>query len=73
MNMGKGSTNQQELSKEVIGTLQILIPDKVTMIYFEKSASNIHQEILTLVKKIIGLKKSRDILLPKLMSGELEV
>lgn len=73
MNMGKGSTNQQELSKEVIGTLQILIPDKVTMIYFEKSASNIHQEILTLVKKIIGLKKSRDILLPKLMRGELEV
>ena len=71
--MGKGSTNQLELSRSVIQELPFTLPDSKTRIAFESLAQAIHNKITTENKQIIALQAARDRLLPKLMSGEIEV
>ena len=71
--MGKGSTNQLELNRSVIQELPFIIPDPKTRMAFEALAQAIHDKITTHNKQIIALQTARDRLLPKLMSGEIEV
>lgn len=71
--MGKGSTNQLELSRSVIQELPFILPDPKTRMAFEGLAQAIHNKIAVQNKQIIALQTARDRLLPKLMSGEIEV
>ncbi len=73
MGMGKGSTNQLELSRGTIQDLDILIPSEALGKRFEVSVQSIHDKINTVNSQIEHLTNARDRLLPKLMSGELEV
>lgn len=72
-NMGKGSTNQTELSKTSISLLPIVIPSERVLNDFERIVQNIREKMLCCANTIERLKLSRDKLLPKLMSGEIEV
>lgn len=71
--MGRGSTNQQELYRDVIKNLQILVPTQEILNKAEKMLSSIHHKVTALNSQILLLIEVRDRLLPKLMSGELEV
>ena len=71
--MGKGSTNQLELSRNTIQELTVYVPTFELKIKFEALVQPIHDKISLLNKKIKYLYEARDRLLPKLMSGELEV
>ena len=71
--MGKGSTNQLELSRSVIQELPFILPDSNTRMAFEVLAQAIHDKITAQNKQIIELQTARDRLLPKLMSGEIEI
>ncbi len=71
--MGKGSTNQLELSRSVIQELPIILPDPKTRMAFETLAQAIHDKIAAQNKQILALQTARDRLLSKLMSGEIEV
>ena len=73
MGMGRGSTNQQELYRDVIESLQILMPTQEILNKAEKMLSSIHHKVTALNSQILLLIEVRDRLLPKLMSGELEV
>lgn len=73
MNMGIGSTNQQELYKKTIQKAKILVPDTTLMNSFEEYIEQIHKQIIALSKANDNLIKQRDLLLPRLMSGKLEV
>ena len=73
MGMGRGSTNQQELYRGVIEGLQLLIPTQKILNRAENMLSAIHDKITTLNSQIGLLVEARDRLLPKLMSGEIEV
>ena len=73
MGMGKGSTNQLELNRSVIQSLALLIPTGDILNEFEKIAQPIHDKITALAIQVEKLKASRACLLPKLMSGEVEV
>ena len=73
MGMGKGSTNQLELSRGTIQDLDILIPSEALGKRFEVSVQSIHDKINTVNSQIEHLTNARDRLLPKLMSGEEEV
>ena len=73
MNMGIGSTNQQELYRNTIRNAKVLIPKKQLMDEFERIIETIHQNIILLRNKQDNLIKQRDLLLPRLMSGKLEV
>lgn len=73
MGMGKGSTNQLELSRGIIQDLTILVPTEEVFQKFEVLAQAIHDKISVANNEITRLITARDCLLPKLMSGEVEV
>ena len=71
--MGKGSTNQLELNRTTIQELQLFIPNVEIQDAFERQTQPIHDQITRRTKQILLLQEARDKLLPKLMSGEIEV
>ena len=73
MNAGKGSTNQLELSRETIGSCEILMPERKIAEQVEKIFVAIHDKMKECSMQIARLREVRDLLLPKLMSGEVEV
>ena len=73
MSAGKGSTNQLELSRETIGNCKILIPEQKIAEQAEKNLVTIHNKMKECSMQIARLREARDLLLPKLMSGEVEV
>ena len=73
MGMGRGATNQQELYRGVIEDLQILIPTQEILNKAESMLSAIHDKATVLNYQVCLLIEARNRLLPKLMSGELEV
>ena len=73
MNMGIGSTNQQELYRNTIRKAKVLMPGYELINKFDSVIEPIHQEIIKLMKCQDNLIKQRDLLLPRLMNGKLEV
>lgn len=73
MNMGIGSTNQQELYISLIRKTKILMPTDDLQQKFEDIVKPLHDEIGLIIKKNKYLIRQRDMLLPRLMSGKLEV
>lgn len=73
MSLGKGSTNQQELYKSDLAACFLLLPEEYIMNAFERQAQELHDTIAVKTKQISSLREARDRLLPKLMSGEIEV
>jgi type I restriction enzyme S subunit len=71
--MGVGSTGQTELGRERLAeTLFVCPPDSLQARYAEY-AQGIHQLSLCLLQKNENLRTTRDLLLPKLISGEISV
>lgn len=71
-NLANGAA-QQNLSPIKTGQIKILIPSADLLTRFEEIASVYMKQILNLNKQIELLQEARDRLLPKLMSGEIEV
>lgn len=71
--MGKGSTNQLELSRDVIKNLEFYVLPKELETKFENLVQPIHDKIGVINENIKYLKEARDRLLTKLMSGKIEV
>lgn len=72
MSAGKGSTNQLELSRETIGNCEILVPERKIAEQAEKNFVAIHNKMKECSMQIARLREARDLLLPNLMSGEVE-
>lgn len=64
---------QPKISKGRLEKLKILVPDAITMEYFNTLINPMFDEINVLKKQLIRITKQRDMLLPRLMSGKLEV
>jgi len=73
MNLGIGSTNQQELYRGTIKTSKVIIPNRAILNKFEQIVEQIHKCITNVITKNQNLIKQRDLLLPRLMSGKLEL
>ena len=73
MGMGRGSTNQQELYRDVIERLVVLCPSQDILLKADRVLNAIHCKIKAVYLQNNLLVESRDRLLPKLISGELEV
>ena len=70
MNAGRGSTNQLELSRETIGNCEFLVSEQQIATQAEKIMVGIHDKIRDCAMQNVRLREARDLLLPKLMSGE---
>ena len=73
MTLGQDSTNQLELSKRTIENYDIIYPTDKIVQDFEFITQPIHEKITALVNVVKSATEARDRLLPKLISGELEV
>ena len=70
--MASGSTFK-EVSGSIMKTVPAFIPDTKTLTYFNDFCASIFSQQLMLEKQNQALTSLRDNLLPKLMSGELDV
>ena len=68
----KGAAQPHVYAKD-INALEILVPDPICLAEFESRVTPIFEKIKTLFLQIELLKQARDRLLPKLLSGKLEV
>jgi type I restriction enzyme, S subunit len=71
--MGRGATNQTELARSTIGEIRILLPPAALSEKFEDIVSPAYQLINRTVLQNKKLAEARDLLLPRLMNGEIEV
>lgn len=71
-NLANGAA-QQNLSPIRTGQMQILKPSDDILLMFEEMAKLLMYKKILLNKSIVTAKQARDRLLPKLMSGEIEV
>ena len=61
------------MTTKILDAMDVVIPDKETLEKFDKRAKSYFNKIKTLQEQNEQLKTARDLLLPKLMSGEVEV
>lgn len=71
--MGKGATNQLELSRSDIGAVEIWQPPQHLHVEFDRLVGPMLLKAEQLSVANRSLEKARDLLLPKLMSGQLDV
>ena len=64
---------QQQLTIPMVRDFKVLIPSKEVLILFLEVMNPIFDKIDILKQQLMGLTEARDRLLPKLMSGEIEV
>jgi len=70
---GVGSTGQTELSRGRIAEAPIIVPPLAVQRAFADLVRPMRRLTETLQNKILNLRTTRDLLLPKLISGELDV
>lgn len=68
-----GGSTYLEISKKTFRNFEIVAPDKHTLALFQNIAVKLIEQTRILSKQISRLQQARDRLLPKLMSGEVEV
>lgn len=68
-----GSTGQTELPRERVKTIELLLPDNETLNRFNAIIAPMAAAIVSNQEESQSLAKIRDALLPKLMSGEIDV
>ena len=71
--LGQSGSTIVNLNKSQFGKIQVIIPSLSAMTNFDKIISPIFEKILQNQRENINLESLRDTLLPKLMSGELDV
>jgi type I restriction enzyme S subunit len=71
--MGRGATNQTELSPSMIGEAEILLPPSVRMDEFQSITPPIYDQVTNLTLQVEKARSARDLLLPRLMRGEIAV
>lgn len=64
---------QQNLSQELIKKIKIVMPSNEVVSLFEEKVDSIYDSVKNLMHINSNLVKQRDLLLPRLMSGKLEV
>ncbi|MBU3031944.1 restriction endonuclease subunit S [Paracoccus marinaquae] len=68
-----GGATYKEISKGKFRALPVIIPDAALLREFEDQASTLHSQVRTLHTQNQKLAQARDLLLPRLMNGEIAV
>ncbi|WP_114011726.1 restriction endonuclease subunit S [Cohaesibacter intestini] len=71
--LGKGSTSQTELSKEDLGRVGLVVPDRGIQCEFSLKVAPTRKQVEQLLLQNDKLAKARDLLLPRLMDGRIPV
>ena len=68
-----GADGRQRVDEDKLKSMKIIQPSKTVLEWFERIIAPVFDEINTFVNSNISLSKQRDLLLPRLMSGRMEV
>lgn len=71
--MGEGTTGQTSLNNKLLGKINVIVPKIDQQANFSRIVNYLQQKIDINYRENIRLSNIRDNLLPKLMSGEIEV
>jgi type I restriction enzyme, S subunit len=72
ISLGTGATFR-EITKGVFKTVELVVPSQDIVTHFEATVQQFALQILNLQRKNAILRRTRDLLLPPLISGELDV
>ena len=61
------------MTTNILNAMQLYIPDDETLCIFEETVTPMYSQMQENEKQSVNLAKLRDTLLPRLMSGELDV
>ena len=64
---------QQNISKEKVASAMAVVPPRDILASFDSIADPIFSQLRTLQRQIQNLRRTRDLLLPRLLSGQLDV
>ena len=64
---------QQHINKGNVDSMELLIPEKKILTNFNMATKNVFNKIYLNSEAILSLQKTRDLLLPKLMTGKIRV
>src|SRR5690606_29525014 len=70
--MASGATFK-EISRGVFKTIEFIQPPEKLVRRFEDSVAPMAEQILALQRQIQNLRRTRDLLLPRLLSGQVEL
>src|SRR5262249_7947377 len=68
-----GGTTFSEINKANFRPIRILVPDRQTIEKYNETVSPLHDKLVENLQEIRTLATLRDLLLPKLLSGEISV
>lgn len=71
--LGNTSSISKAVNSKIIKAMPFIMPDEFIKVEYSKHVAPIMDDIYTKQKQIISLAETRDRLLPKLMSGEIEL
>ena len=71
--LGIGATGQTELSRAAIAGVEVVVPPTEIQLQFGEVVGEIRTAIENLGKQIQNLRTTRDALLPRLLSGQIDV
>jgi type I restriction enzyme S subunit len=64
---------QPGINQQTVGGLELTLPDSQTAEQFDQLVDPLLAEVINLAKKIQNLRRTRDLLLPRLLSGQIDV
>lgn len=64
---------QQHINKEIVNDVQVAIPSDSLAKDFRQHVAPVFREVATLLFQIQTLRRTRDLLLPRLLSGQIDV
>jgi type I restriction enzyme S subunit len=64
---------QPGINQQTVGGLELILPDERTAAHFDRLVEPLLAEIINLAKRIQNLRWTRDLLLPRLLSGKVEL
>lgn len=71
--LGSTSSISKAINSKIVKAMPVVLPDNSMLEKFSKVVVPLFEQIFVKQKEIIKLTEARDRLLPKLMSGEIEV
>ena len=71
--LGTGSTGQAELNRYSIANTDFLLPSKSLQLKFTSVVEPMRKSMIIMQNQNTNLRRTRDLLLPKLISGEVEL
>ena len=64
---------QPGINQQTVGGLNLILPDSKTATHFDQLVDPLLAEVINLAKMIQNLRSTRDLLLPRLLSGQIDV